>query len=145
MCLPLKHAKENLLEKGEHLGFEWEIVHNGMGIRCGYIRVTPGHPWFEKDYAEIDASCHGGFTFARHGTACPTHGPEAEWWLGFDCGHGGDGMDFTLPGRHREARERVPSFGVFSSPYDLMGDEVRSTEFVKAQCLSLCEQAAAAA
>lgn len=90
MCLPLENLDSRTLAQGEHCGFAWQIVPNRMGYRCGYIRVEPGHPWFGKSYNDIGAECHGGLTFGAHGTACPTHGPEAEYWYGFDTAHGGD-------------------------------------------------------
>lgn len=109
MCLPVLDLERRRLACGKISGFEYEIVHNDMAQRCGYLRVEPGHPWFKK---EPDVSVHGGITFAKHGVACPTHGPEAEWWIGFDCGHGGDGKDLSLPldPKSREIYEQFPSF-----------------------------------
>jgi hypothetical protein len=131
MCLPFPDLAERTLAKGVHCGFEWGIVHNGHGFRCGYVRLEPDHPWFEKSYDELytlapDLDVHGGLTFSQHGKPCPTHGEEAEWWIGFDCAHAGDAPDPTLPNAMR--------FGTES-------DEVRTTEYVKAECLSLAEQA----
>lgn len=157
MCLPLKHLEENRLTKGEHLGFEWEIVHNGIGGRCGYIRVLPGHPWFEKDYScssdehwdkkphecnalPDDVHCHGGVTFAAHGKACPTHDEADEWWIGFDTSHSGDAPDLSLPWEH-EKKERDREHVETMIGY---GSTVKDTEYVKRECLSLCEQAARA-
>lgn len=42
MCLPLPKLEEHTLGKGEHAGFAWHVVHNGMGFRCGYVRVPAG-------------------------------------------------------------------------------------------------------
>jgi len=97
MCLPIMDLDNRTLAKGEHNGFAWQIVHNDMAYRCGYVRVMPGHPWFGKDYDGIDVDVHGGLTFSKAGAACPTHGEHAEWWVGFDCAHGGDAPDPKLP------------------------------------------------
>lgn len=161
MCLPLDHLEENRLAKGEHLGFEWEIVHNGRGNRCGYVKVLPGHPWFGKSYScshdwhydgvphecnDFDANVHGGITFADYGKECATHGKADEWWVGFDCAHAGDAQDFDLPWtrygadeQHAKDRERE-----FNREMIGFGDTVKDTEYVKAECISLCEQASQA-
>lgn len=131
MCLAVPDLEQRTLAKGEHAGFEWHIVNNDrFGFRCGYVRVLPGHPWFGARYDEVNAEVHGGLTFAEHGTACPTHGKADEWWLGFDCGHGGDASDPSLPAEHRD----VYDYGV-----------VRTQAYVEAECRSLCEQARDAA
>ncbi len=131
MCLPLKNLKTVTLSKGVHRGFEWQTVYNSMGSRCGYIRVEPGHPWFEK--RDVEPDVHGGITFAKHGKPCPTHGAEAEWWMGFDCAHANDAPDPSLP-----------SFRILSFP-PYPGTVMRTQEFVEAECRALCEQAAEAA
>lgn len=133
MCLPFDDLAERTLGKGEHLGFEWEIVRNTIGFRCGYIRILPGHPWFGKHYDEIDAHVHGGLTFASEGKACPTHGPEAEWWIGFDCAHY---MDAPDPALIEPGEPTIRSFN---------GGVVRSQEYVEKECRNLCKQAQAAA
>lgn len=132
MCLPIRDLESRRLAKGEHAGLEFEVVHNDIGYRCGYVRVLPGHPWFGKGYDEIDADVHGGLTYAEYGTACPTHGKKAEWWVGFDCAHAGDAPD--------------PALLSASSyrPYGLLGDTIKDTDYVIAECRSLAEQAVAA-
>lgn len=146
MCLPFNDLERRTLAKGEHAGFHWQVVQNYYGYRCGYVRVEPGHPWYgKKDVCYVDgcwedtphdcqrlkARMHGGCTFGEYGKACPTHGSEAEWWIGFDCAHLGDAPDPTLSSYHESWRG---TDGV-----------VRSQAYVEEQCRSLCEQAAAAA
>jgi hypothetical protein len=147
MCLPIDNLETHRLEKGEHRGFEWEIVHNGRGNRCGYIRVMPDHPWFEKDYNDVNVDVHGGITFAAFGKECPTHGAVAEWWVGFDCAHAGDAQDFSLPwtrysdDEQAKERERQMDRGYIVA---MRRDVVRDTDYVRAECLRLADQAAAA-
>lgn len=72
------------------------------GALCGYVGVSEGHPFFEKDYDEVhcmeDIDVHGGLTYAdfcRSETeeavsVCHVAGPgepHRVWWLGFDCVH----------------------------------------------------------
>lgn len=134
MCNPIttKHP-DALLAKGEHLGFEWEVTNNGIGYRCGYVRVPLGHPWHGKDYDDIDVEVHGGLTFAEMDADCHKGGEDNAYWVGFDCAHYMDAPDPTLdPYRSRG-----------SEPWDM--GEIRSTEYVADECRSLCEQAARAA
>lgn len=51
----------------------------------GYIGVSPEHPWFGKDYDNVDANVHGGLTYARN--RAPKQEPDGYWWIGFDTAH----------------------------------------------------------
>ena len=141
MCLPIDDLEHRTLAKGEHLGFQWQITHNDLGSRCGYLRLEPGHPWFGADSDDIDVQVHGGLTFARAGTACATHGPEAEWWIGFDCGQAGDlyDLDLVVDPELRAVYERINASQT-RSPFPWHAT-VKTTEFVQAECFSLAEQA----
>ena len=134
MCLSIKVSRPNdVLAEGEHLGFEWAVVHNGNGYRCGYIRLPAGHPWHGAGYYDSiveGVEVHGGLTFAEADKPCHKTGPDDAWWLGFDCAHSYDRQDPFLP---REI-----------AAFDFPGAEVRSQEYVEEQCRSLCKQAAAA-
>jgi hypothetical protein len=135
MCLSVAvHRPNDVLASGHHAGFEWSVVHNGMGYRCGYVKVEPGHPWFGKGYNDIECEVHGGLTFAAADVDRGKGGPDDGWWVGFDCAHAGDAADPALPGSHRG----WPRFRI-----DL-GESVRTQEYVEAECRSLCEQARAA-
>jgi hypothetical protein len=131
MCLSISIERPNdVLAKGEHLGFQWVVTHNGMGYRCGYVRVPSEHPW----YGEGDSLCvdvHGGITFSEADIPCDAPGPDNAWWLGFDCAHAGDAPDPCL-----QSNEAL--WGLYRH------DTVRTQEYVEHECRSLCEQAAAA-
>lgn len=84
-------------------GLDCLIVRNYSGALCGYVGVPPEHPWHGLDYdhASVDASVHGGLTFAERCQAGAEDGwrichvPEPDrpadvWWFGFDCAHVGD-------------------------------------------------------
>lgn len=103
---------------------------NNSGYRCGYVRVPKGHPWHGKDWDEVDCEVHGGLTFAEADVHCDKPGEDDAWWVGFDCAHGGDAADPSLPG-YKDYGFR--SHGV-----------VRSQSYVESECKSLCEQAALA-
>jgi len=135
MCLSIKVKRpEDVLSEGVHCGHEWVAVHNGMGYRCGYVKVEPGHPWYRKSDGEIDADVHGGLTFSEADTPCDKGGPDDGWWIGFDCAQWGDAQDEALysdpvPWPFRGSRTGV----------------VRTQEYVEAECRKLCRQAAAEA
>jgi hypothetical protein len=132
MCLSIKvRHPELVLAEGEHVGFEWIVVHNRLAFRCGYVRVPKGHPWHGKDYDQIEAEVHGGLTFAEPDMPCDKGGPDDAYWVGFDCGHFGDAADPDLP-----AEYRMPSFG---------DDTVKTQGYVENECKKLCKQAQAAA
>jgi hypothetical protein len=122
---------------------EWRDGHTGLpclarrnfcGVWCGYVAVSPGHPWHGREYDEIDASVHGGLTFAapcdpdesEPDRIChvPLPGePDDVWWLGFDCGH------VTI--------DLVPAFRNFSG---LDGGTYRTLSYVRNVCADLAEQ-----
>jgi len=118
-----------LLAAAKCKGFDWVVLHNGMGFRCGYVRLLPGHPWYGKHYDEIDAKVHGGLTYAASDD-------EGSWWVGFDCGHYGDARDLGLP-MPAGIKKILPL-----TPLD--GQVIRTQEYVEQQCRLLCEQAAMA-
>lgn len=60
----------------------------------GYIGVPPSHPWFEKNYNDLDVEAHGGLTFAgrfdddKYATKAGQPFTAGDiWWLGFDTMH----------------------------------------------------------
>jgi hypothetical protein len=67
----------------DHNGFRCHVRRNMHLLNlCGYVNVLPGHPWYGKDYNDIEANVHGGLTYSAKG--------EFGWTVGFDCGHFGD-------------------------------------------------------
>lgn len=132
MCNPVTTAHPDaLLAKGESQGYEWEVTRNHSGYRCGYVRIPQGHPWHGKDDDEIAPDVHGGITFAAADTHCGKGGADDAWWLGFDCAHYGDAPDPALT----DHTHLWPHYE---------GETVKTTEYVKAECLHLIEQAVAA-
>ncbi len=132
MCLSIAIDRPNaVLASGCHAGFEWMVIRNHRAYRCGYVKVPPGHPWSGRDYNDIDASVHGGLTFAEPDVSCDRGGPDDGYWVGFDCAHAFDAPDPAL------LSERPPLL--------MFGNEVvRDQAYVEAECRSLCEQAQAA-
>jgi hypothetical protein len=133
MCLSIAIDRpEDVLAKGEHLGFQWVVVHNGMGYRCGYVRVPLGHPWHGKDYNDLNVEVHGGVSFAEADVPCDAPGTDTDWWIGFDCAHAFDAPDPELTLVLPDQRLSL-SIGV-----------VRTQAYAEAECHSLCQQASTA-
>lgn len=129
MCLSIKIIRpECVLAEGEHLGFKWTVVHNGMGYRCGYIRVPKNHPWHGKGYDDINADVHGGLTFAEKDVPCGQGELDDGYWVGFDCAHCRDAQDPTLP-----CDKDIKMFN--------LGSIVRTQKYVENECRELCKQA----
>lgn len=132
MCLSIEGQRPaDVLAKGMHLGYEWMVVHNGMGHRCGYVRVPKTHPWYGKDYDDVGAEVHGGLTFGRADVPCGK-AEDGGYWFGFDCAHAQDAPDPDLA---------TPT----AFAYPLHGSVVRTQEYVERECRNLCEQAELAA
>lgn len=109
------------LEMGTHCGYRYAIHHNAIAYRCGYVLIPPGHPWCYKGYDDIDADIHGGLTYAQN---------EADGYvIGFDCAHSGDAPDPKLPG-YKDYMTEFHDHGT-----------IRSQDYVRSECISLCEQA----
>ena len=116
-----------------------------VGSWCGYIGVTPGHPFYGCDYGDCPIGCgaerwdcqhmpeavlsvHGGITFSgpcqedrEHGIChTPDAGEPTEvWWLGWDTAHAGDSCP-AMPG--------IP------------GDVYRTLAYVQEECARLARQ-----
>lgn len=87
----------------DHLEFKYRkypcIIQRAYltGALCGYAGISPSHPFHKKKYHEIEneIDVHGALTYAEEcqGNICHKQAENDDdhiWWLGFDCGHGGD-------------------------------------------------------
>lgn len=72
-------------------GYPCHITLQPAGHYCGYVTVPLDHPAsLVEDYMNLPYSVHGGVTFCESTPAGLT--------IGFDCAHGGDGYNSSLPG-----------------------------------------------
>lgn len=83
---------DKVVWRDETTGLDCMIVRGGLGALCGYVGVTPDHPYYGHDYPDVPVEAHGGLTYADacHGVIC--HVPDDPssddvWWFGFDCAH----------------------------------------------------------
>ena len=138
MCLSvLKPDRSNLESEGVHGGLEFAVTTSGLGSRCGYVRVPPGHPCHGMDYDSVVVDVHGGLTFGSADVDCDADGADGSWWFGFDCCHNHDlSDDALLDEMHRGLEARYPGL---KNPWATVKDNAH----VVRECESLASQLAA--
>jgi hypothetical protein len=73
-------------------GLRLVVILQRIGFRCGYVAIPAGMHCHGKTYSELPFNVHGGLTFSAANQGYPAEENSA-WWIGFDCGHYGDGFD----------------------------------------------------
>jgi hypothetical protein len=68
----------------------------------GYVLLPDNHPFYGKDYDEIDVDAHGGITYA-----------DEDGWIGFDTAHA---FDYWAPAE-------LAKFGGKPSKYSVTYEE----------------------
>jgi hypothetical protein len=153
--------KEHHIERsGTHLGFDWAVIANGMGHRCGYVLIPAGHPWHGKNYNDIYEypDVHGGLTFSKYATFT-----SRGYWIGFDCNHLFDIVDpdivsdeylpfavlkaFNFDPDHRGkdcSREDFKRLLIAETLAGNVEGKIRTANYVESECEKLCEAASAA-
>ena len=114
-------------------GHDCICIFSIRGIRCGYVSVTDK----EKPYDDYDIDCHGGLTF--DGELPDYYKPKAGYYIGFDCGHYCDGVDYDQAVKYDliEQSEAEHNKEIFSY---LNGYPVRDLDYVEANCRSIVDQ-----
>lgn len=75
--------------RGKYKDYDYVVTFDtDFAYRCGYVGVSKGNKYYEKDADSINLECHGGITFSDFNDI---FGPDL-YWLGFDCCHN-DGYD----------------------------------------------------
>lgn len=86
-----------LLYSGMYKGYEFYVVSYGTHP-CGYVAIPQGNSLYDKDYDDIDISCHGGLTYSDKGL----HEINIQdWVIGWDYHHCSDysGYGFEPDGK----------------------------------------------
>jgi len=148
MPLPsIVHNEARLEAEGTERGLPWCVTINRLGIRCGYVRVPPEHPYHGLEYDEIPdrIDVHGALTFSAADEPCEGEAGGGHWWLGFDCGHAFDAPEPLAAHRPNQwsAREEVGLLWFAASLERREGHvTVRTVDYVTEQCRALCAQLA---
>ena len=125
--------KFGIVEKQfEYRGHDCLVVFTHRGYRCGYVSVTE-----DKDFTDYDIDCHRGLSFS--GELRYDYGQKAKFYIGFDCGHCGDGLDFDTAYKYglidAETRDRRKEVFSYSQ-----GCGVWWLEYVEDQCRYIVDQ-----
>lgn len=129
----MKIKKFGIVEKQfEYRGHDCLVVFTHGGYRCGYVSVTEN-----KDYTDYDIDCHCGLSFS--GKLPYDYGQKEKFYIGFDCGHCGDGLDFDMAYNYGliDAEKRDQRKEDFSY---LQGCCVWWLEYVEDQCRYIVDQ-----
>jgi hypothetical protein len=88
MCLRLAIERpEDVVARGSHNGYEYQVLKNRFGDHCGYVKLAPGHPWYGFRHSDDNdmtrnAEAGEGVSFSEADLACD-QGADDGWWLGF--------------------------------------------------------------
>lgn len=133
-------------------GFECQIIRLAVqepnapetfkfgGHLNGYVKIPEDHPYFNKDYSEIDIDCHRGLTFGEISAL-------GEFWIGFDCAHSSDiipshehimntrewGREITQQLKEFKEKFNIKNSSLFDKTY-------RNIDFCIEECKSIVEQ-----
>ena len=119
-----------------HKGLKCVVLFGNSGTRNGYVGITEDHPYYGKDYHEVDhLEVHGGLTYSSNGSKLYPVESDLHWF-GFDCAHWGDGNDMDKAIEYfPEQKESL----ILMRHYD-EGDAPKSLEYVENECKKLAEQ-----
>lgn len=84
-----------VLARGKYEGYPFIVLSLGTHPTA-YVCLPEGHPYFGKDYDDMDIEVHGGFTYANSFVAKSTI--KDRWWVGWDYAHLGDFMGYYAKG-----------------------------------------------
>jgi hypothetical protein len=81
---------------------------------------------------DVVIDVHGSLTFSAPVGEYPVPTDTDVWWFGFDCGHSGDGKDFSL--MDERIKEFYRDWGYYSN------GPIRTTDYVESHCRLLSRQ-----
>ena len=117
----------------EYKGHDCICIFSIRGVRCGYVSVSDK----EKPYDDYDIDCHGGLTF--DGELPDYYKPKADYYIGFDCGHWCDGVDYDQAVKYDLIEQSEADYSKKLFSY-LSGHPVRDLDYVEANCRSIVDQ-----
>jgi hypothetical protein len=143
---------------GTYKDYEYLVVLNTNGHRCGYVAIPPEHKYSQTpeetglspggqvskryNYYDLEIECHGGLTFMA-----PDHGlkdliPNAcnDIWIGFDCGHCWDACDTETHLKYFGEDENVKRRSFFDTMRLPNDQSVKSYHYAAMECESIIDQ-----
>ena len=110
----------------EYKGYKCFVIFNSMGYRCGYVELTKGDKYYERNFNKIPVACHRGLTWSSNYIPGVIDRSD-RWYIGFDCGHTFDGIDLET---YRKLYDEELSLLV-NNERDLIVSSVVTTAHVK--------------
>jgi hypothetical protein len=132
---------------GNYKGYDYCVVFNYRGFRCGYVAVSANHPILKgyKDDYDLPIRVHGGVTFCEKPNGLVEEQLLREdscgdVWIGFDANHAWDLHDFEhalklFPDREDEIK-RIKSWDILFSHDSYF----RSNDYIEDECKSMIDQ-----
>ena len=114
-------------------GHDCICIFSIRGVRCGYVSGSDK----EKPFYDYDVECHCGLSF--DGELPDYYNPKANYYIGFDCGHCCDGVDYDQAVKYNLIEQSEADYNKKLFSY-LSGYPVRDLDYVEANCRSIVDQ-----
>ena len=129
---------EPIVEKRfEYRGFPCVVLFMAGCYRCGYVGLPKSNRYYKKGYDDIPVDCHGGLTF--DGELPDYYKPKADYYIGFDCGHYCDGVDYDQAVKYNLITQSEADRNKELFSY-LDDRPVRDLDYVEANCKKIVDQ-----
>lgn len=124
---------------GVYKGYEYLMVLNHRGNRCGYVAINENHPLYNSE-GYPDLEMHGGCSYFDKQM---TESTCTDKWIGFDCGHAFDAQDLDALEKYNP--ERASYYKEDNLRFRPCYDEVvRTKGYVEENCKGIIDQLEAA-
>ena len=124
--------------QNEYKGMHIVGVLRAIGYRCGYVGIEKT----DKNLKILDRinelEVHGGVTFTDIGNENPIRTSRKLIWIGFDCAHAYDGIDYDAALQLATNKEDVMYLNVLSKANK--GCHVWTAEEVESECNKLADE-----
>ena len=124
--------------QSEYKGLRIVVVIQGSGYRCGYVGIKNTDKNLKILGRINELEVHGGVTFARIDNKYPIKTSRKLIWIGFDCAHLNDGIDFDAALQSATNKEDIMFLNVLRKADK--GCHVWTAEEVESECNKLADE-----
>lgn len=129
----------------EYRSYPCVVIFQPLGYRCGYIGLPEKNKFYGIDYDKIDIDCHGGLTYSSN--HLHEQSDTNTWWIGFDCAHCNDAVDYTSLRKYYtddRSKSMFNRWEALDQKYPVPDSHVRELAYVIKECINiidkLCEE-----
>lgn len=121
----------------DYKGFPCVILFMPTAYRCGYVGVPLPQG---LDIKTDKISCHGGVTYYEG--HLHRQDDVDKWWVGYDCGHYGDGFDVeTAKKLYADDEKAIKQLEIMKDYFEIQSDfPIHTLEYCEEQCKLIVEQ-----